>query len=80
METEIKITRYNLAALIGWASILIGLVGAAGQYLFPSTPGIYFLTVGLVGGGITVTFAGPLRTITKRKVKLNACKNPTKEL
>lgn len=72
METELTITRYNVAALLGWAAIGIGLVGGAVQYFVPSAPGVYFLAVGLVGGGITVTFAGRLRLVTKRKVRLHA--------
>ncbi len=75
MTTELTITRYNFAAMMGWAGILIGLVGAAVQYFVPSAPGIYLLAVGLIGGGLTVTFAGPWRTVTRRKVTLKACKH-----
>lgn len=77
MEAELTITRYNIAALIGWAGVVIGLVSATVQYFVPSAPGIYFLAVGLIGGGVTVTLAGPWRTVTRRKVTLKACKHPT---
>lgn len=64
MQTEITVTRYNVTAFIGWVGILIGLVGCAIQFFHPSAVGFAFLATGLIGGGITVTFAGPLRTIT----------------
>lgn len=72
METEITVTRLNLIALIGWVGFFLGLLGGALQYLHPSLPGVWFLVVGLVGGGITITFSGPLRTKTTRRVQLRA--------
>lgn len=78
MKTELTITHYNITALIGWAGILLGLVGAAIQYFVPSAPGIYYLVIGLIGGGITLTFAEPWRTITKRQVELRECERTPK--
>lgn len=80
MKTELTITRYNITALIGWFGILIGLVGALVQYFVPSSPGIYFLAVGLIGGGITVTLTGPWRTVSKRQIALMECARPVKDL
>jgi hypothetical protein len=70
MKTVLTITRYNITALIGWVGVIVGLVGASVQYFIPSAPGIYLLAVGLVGGGIAVSLAGPWRTITTRQVDI----------
>ena len=70
METEVTITRYNVAALLGWVGLIIGLVGGVLQYFYPSSPGVWFLTVGMIGGGITITLAGPLKTRSSRRVQL----------
>ena len=70
MQTVITATRYNLTAIIGWIGFVIGLVGCAVQYFAPSPLGFALLTIGLVGGGATISFAGPLRTITHRTVQV----------
>lgn len=70
METEITITRYNLSSLLGWIGLLLGLLAAIGQYFSPTTAGLITLVVGLICGGVAVTFSGPLRIIEKRKVRL----------
>ena len=67
-EIEVTVTRYNLTALIGWAGIALGLIGTAVQYFSPSWHGFVFLVVGLIGGGITVTLAGPVRSTQVRKL------------
>ena len=67
-EIELTVTRYNVTALIGWAGIAIGLIGAALQDFRPSMSWFLFLTVGLIGGAITVTLAGPLRKISVVRV------------
>jgi hypothetical protein len=72
METKITVTRYNVTTLIGWIGLLLGLVGAALQFFTPSPIGFAFLTVGLIGGAITITFSGPLKTVTVRKVQLRS--------
>lgn len=69
-ELEVTVTRYNLTAVIGWAGIALGLVGAAVQYFYPSGLGFVFLAIGLIGGGITVSLAGPVRWVQVRKLPL----------
>lgn len=70
MKTEITKTRYNLTALIGWAAIVIGLVSAGVQLYKGSASSIILLAIGMIGGGITVMFAGPLKTTTTQLVDL----------
>ena len=69
-KIRVKVTQYNLIALVGWAGIAVGLIGAVSQYLSPSMPGFVFLTIGLIGGGITVTLAGALRRVVVRTISL----------
>jgi hypothetical protein len=69
-ELEVKVTRYNVTTLIGWGAIVFGLVGAGLQFFFPSMPGIVFLAVGLIGGAITVSFSGPMRTVTVHHLRV----------
>ena len=67
-DIELKVTRYNVAALIGWAGITLGLIGAVMHYFSPSYVGFLFLVVELIGGAIIVTFAGPLRRVSVHRV------------
>ena len=71
MQTEITVTKYNVTAALGWLGLIIGLVSGVIQYFSPSSPAIWFLSAGLIGGGIAITFSGPLKTRTKRTVTLN---------
>ncbi|WP_304350847.1 hypothetical protein [Comamonas testosteroni] len=68
MKIKITKTNYNFTTLIGWTGVVLGLIGAAVQYFQPSWPGFIFLAVGLVGGAITITFSGPLKTVTEHLV------------
>ncbi|MFJ3463496.1 hypothetical protein [Achromobacter spanius] len=68
-KIQVKV-QYNLIALMGWAGVAVGLVGAVAQYLSPSMPGFVFLTIGLIGGGITVTLADPLRRVMVRTISV----------
>ena len=68
MRTEITATHYNVTAIIGWFGLLVGLMGCAVQYFAPSVLGFVFLAIGTVGGGVTIAFAGPWRTIERRTV------------
>lgn len=70
MKTELTMTRYNITALIGWATVVVGLV-SGGFHIFgqsESELGIILFAIGLVGGGITVTLAGRVKTTTTRVV------------
>ncbi len=70
MEIEVTATRFNVTALIGWASLCVGVVTSALQCFFPTPVGFVFLAIEIVGGAITITFAGPLKTVTKRRAKV----------
>lgn len=70
MRIEVTRTRYNLNAIVGWFALLVGLVGCVVQYFFPSPMGFANLVVGVIGGGVTITRAGPLRAIERRHVDL----------
>lgn len=61
---------FQITALLGWVAVVIGLIGAALQYFQPSWPGFAFLALGLVGGAITITFAGPFKTVTEHLVEV----------
>lgn len=69
MKIKVYRTTYNTAALLGWIAVVIGLIGAALQYFQPSWLGFAFLAIGLVGGAITITFAGPFKTVTEHLVE-----------
>ncbi len=68
-ELKLTVTRYNVAALLGWAGLLTGLVGAAMLYFAPSMPRFAFLVVGMICSGITVTFSGPVRSVSTKTIK-----------
>lgn len=70
METDVTETRYNVNAVIGWVGLFVGLIGCAVQFFRPSVLGFVFLAVGVVGGGITITLSGPLKTTVTRRVDL----------
>lgn len=70
MRFEVTRTRYNVNAIIGWFALLVGIVGCAVQYFVPTALGFGFLVVGVIGGGITITRAGPLRTVEQRSIEL----------
>lgn len=79
MEIEVVVTRYNITALIGWAGIMVGLIGAVAQYFNPSSPEIYFLAAGLIFGGVVVTCAGSWRTVKRYKVPIGYGDRPNQE-
>lgn len=69
MKIKLYRTTYNITALLGWVAVVIGLIGAALQYFHPSWLGFFFLAFGLVGGAITITFAGPFKNVTEHLVE-----------
>lgn len=75
MKVTLTATRYNIIAMMGWMSIVVGLVSALLQYFNPSVPGIYLLAAGLVCGAITVTVGGPIKTVTQHQVELRGDSN-----
>lgn len=71
-QVDMLITKtcYNVAAISGMIALTLGLVAASLLLFFGvSGPGYVALAVGLIGGGIAVTFSGPLRTVTMHKMK-----------
>lgn len=70
MNVEIKVTRYNIGALLGWLAITFGLASVAVQYFYPNPIAYPLMAGGLIFGGIGVTRAGPLRIVVKRTVQL----------
>lgn len=75
---EILITRttYSPLAIMGWVGVLLGLVAGVLQLWQPSAVGIAFLAIGLIAGGVTVSFAGPVKRTTRHWVKLNRANRP----
>lgn len=67
MNVEIKVTRYNVGALLGWLAIVSGLVSAGIQYFHPNPIAYPLVAGGLIFGGIAVTRAGPVRIIVVKK-------------
>jgi hypothetical protein len=68
-------TRYNVLAILGWTGLAWGLINGVIQYNAPSAFGVASLTFGFIIAGITVSFAGPWKSIEKCGVDLQP---PTK--
>lgn len=67
---EIKLTRYNFSALIGWAAFIFGMIAMAIQYFFSISEFDYLTgAIGLIGGVIAITNSDSLRTVIVRKVR-----------
>ena len=67
---EVTRTRYNLAALLGWFALVVALVSVAVQYATGtfSLPRFIFAAIGGISGVITITVAGPVKSVTKHDV------------
>lgn len=75
MDFEVTRTTINVAALLGWAALVLGIV-ATGLILaveFTMFRAIGAST-GLIGGAIAITNAGPLRKVERVKVKMRDLK------
>lgn len=70
MKIKITRTRYNVLAILGWVGLMSGLVNGVIQYNAPTSFGVASLAFGLIIAGLTVSFAGPWKSIEKRDVDL----------
>jgi hypothetical protein len=79
-QTEMTITRYNLAVPIGWA-ILLGELPVAFLMVRhgPSLWGMLLLAAGMVSAGALISTAGPWRTRETRRVTLHSIDAGTKD-
>lgn len=68
MDIEVEVRRVNLTALAGWFAVVVGAVVMALQYLWPSAPGYVCGAVGLTGGWLVVSNAGPLIQVKRAVV------------
>lgn len=72
METQpanITIERYNIAALVCWASFIIGLSGL-GLYIAMPAGFVWFSILGIVLGGFGLLVSSPLKTTETKTVFL----------
>lgn len=68
---EVTRTRYNLAALLGWFALLVAISSVAVQYatgMFSLPRGV-FAAIGGISGVITLTLAGPMKSVTTHDVE-----------
>jgi len=73
MKTILTVTRWNLGVLAGWFAVPLGVVGLALHVyldLDNQYGSLWFGVVGVFFGGLTITFGGPIKTITEKVVDL----------
>lgn len=71
MKIEVTRTSLNITALIGWIGLILGVAGVLLQiHLGVTGPSAIATSIGLIGGAITVTKAGRLIKVERRKVKV----------
>lgn len=69
VELEVKKTRINIVSVLAWFAFGMGVIAAVVQLFEFSGVGFFCAAAGLIGGGIAATFAGPVRTVSYRKVR-----------
>lgn len=74
MKTEITVTRWNIGVLAGWFSVVVGIIGIMLHIYMNIEYGIWFSVVGIIAGGLAITFGGSVKTITKKIVDLKPAK------
>jgi hypothetical protein len=70
-ETEITIKRVNVAVLLCWFAVVTGVAGLILRVVSGGPDYLWLSVVGLLAGGLGVTFGGPLKTVETRKVMLS---------
>jgi hypothetical protein len=76
-EIKLERTKYNLAVALCWFAVITGLIGLVARIVFVADDYLWFSVVGVIAGGLGVTFGPELKTVTSKTVKLSPV-NPKK--
>lgn len=70
-QTKLTIERINLGVLLCWFAVITGVAGLILRLIAGGPDLLWLSVVGVVAGGLGVTFGGPLKTTETRQVTLN---------
>lgn len=70
MKIVLTITRWNLGVLAGWFAVIIGIIGLLLHLYMNIEYGIWFGVIGVISGGLAITFGGSIKTSTHKTVNL----------
>lgn len=69
-EIELIQTKYNLGVVLCWVGVITGLIGLTSRIVFVADDYLWISVLGVIAGGIGISFGPDLKTVTSRTAKL----------
>lgn len=70
-EIKIEQSKYNIAVALCWLAVITGLMGLVVRVVFITDDYLWFSVVGVIVGGLGITFGPDFKTVTSKNVKLS---------
>jgi hypothetical protein len=70
-EIHIAKTKYNLGVFLCWIVVITGLIGLIARIFFMSEDFLWLSVMGVIAGGIGITFGPSLKSTITKVVKMN---------
>jgi hypothetical protein len=70
-EIKLEQTKYDIGVALCWFAVITGLIGLVARIAFVADDYLWFSVVGVVVGGLGITFGPELKTVTYKTVKLS---------
>lgn len=70
-EIKLEQTKYNIGVALCWFAVITGLMGLVVRVVFIADDYLWFSVVGVIAGGLGITFGPDLKTVTTKTVKLS---------
>ncbi len=69
-ELEVTETKYDLGVLLCWVAVITGLMGLIARIFFMSEDFLWLSVIGVIAGGVGISFGPSLKSTTTHVVKL----------
>lgn len=70
-EVVLKQTKYNIGVALCWFAVITGLIGLIARIVFVADDCLWFSVVGVIAGGLGITFGPDIKSVTSKTVKLS---------
>ena len=70
-EIKLEQTKYKFAVVLCWFAVITGLIGLVVRIVFVADDYLWFSVVGVIAGGLGVTFGPELKSVISKTVKLS---------